>query len=67
MLKKCQGLKVSVTSFLNEVYLVMGIDELGSDHVLSVHRSYESAKIYCIHTLALTEYYDLWVEKHRVA
>lgn len=48
------------------IYIILGIDELAQDHILAVCLSYEDAKRNLIDFLSETEYYDLWIEKHRL-
>ncbi len=46
------------------VYVILGVDVHEHDQVLTVCRTYEAAKSYCLHYLRDTNYYDLWIEKH---
>jgi hypothetical protein len=54
------------------VYVILGIDENEHDQVISVCKTYEDAKNYCIKylmngkNLYNTPFYDVWIEKHEL-
>lgn len=50
--------------YIENVYVVMGIDKHAQDQVLAVCESYPKAKDHCIKCMANTEFYDLWIDKH---
>lgn len=67
--------KVSVIEFQPaspQVYVILGIDENEHDQVISVCKTYEDAKTYCIKYLMNgrnvydTPFYDVWIEKHEL-
>lgn len=51
---------------LIEAYVVLGIDAHEHDQVLAICTNYEKAKKACVAFLATTEFYDLWIEKHKL-
>lgn len=58
---------MSKVKFLQQVYIVLGIDQHEFDQVLSVFSTFEGAKKYCMENLCWeTPYFDLWIEKHEV-
>lgn len=50
----------------NEVYVVLGIDINGNDQVLALFRQFDDAKKYCVKFLYLSDFLDVWIEKHEV-
>jgi hypothetical protein len=57
---------VSLSDVATQVYVVLGIDEHQHDQVLAVVRTFADAKKYCVETLSLEPYFDVWIEKHPV-
>ena len=56
-----------IVSFEQFVYIVLGIDENEHDQVLAVCRTYQEAKNYCVKCVAMSDFFDLWIEKHPFA
>ena len=55
-----------------QVYVILGIDENENDQVISVCKTYEDAKSFCIKYLMTGKnvfdksFYDVWIEKHEL-
>lgn len=53
--------------FVNDIYILQGIDRDEYTHIIAIFERYDEAKKYCIERLRKQEvYFDIWIERHTV-
>lgn len=53
--------------FVNDVYVLQGIDSNEYTHIIAIFEIYDEAKSFCIKELrGQDKYLDLWIERHTV-